>query len=120
MLQSLGEIKGTRVEDKLFQIAGSEQMIDLRRQAIRLLGERAGKRSLEFLNATAQSPDGNVEVQVQAVRAISERHSEESVPLLIKIARTHPNQLVRKQAIRSLGESGDPRAVQFFREVLMK
>ncbi len=31
------------------------------------------------------------EVQVQAVRAISERRSEESVPLLIKIARTHPN-----------------------------
>jgi HEAT repeat protein len=54
------------------------------------------------------------------VRAISERHSEETVPLLIKIARTHPNQLVRKQAIRSLGESGDPRAVDFFREVLTK
>ena len=29
-------------------------------------------------------------------------------------------QLVRKQAIRSLGESGDPRAVEFFREVLTK
>jgi HEAT repeat protein len=46
--------------------------------------------------------------------------SEESVPILIKIARTHPNQLVRRQAIRSLGESGDPRAVDFFREVLSK
>ena len=46
--------------------------------------------------------------------------AEESVPLLIKIARTHPNQLVRKQAIRSLGESGDPRAIDFFREVLTK
>jgi HEAT repeat protein len=42
------------------------------------------------------------------------------VPLLIKIARTHPNQMVRKQAIRSLGESGDPRAIVFFREVLSK
>ena len=40
--------------------------------------------------------------------------------LLIKIARTHPNQMVRKQAIRSLGESGDPRAIDFFREVLTK
>jgi len=39
---------------------------------------------------------------------------------LIKIAKTHANQQVRKQAIRALGESGDPRAVEFFREVLAK
>jgi HEAT repeat protein len=120
VLQSLSEIKSTRVEDKLFEVAKSSNVVDVQRQAIRLLGERATKRSFEFLSATAQSNDGNAEVQVQAVKAISERRSEESVPLLIKIARTHPNQLVRKQAIRSLGESGDPRAVDFFREVLTK
>ena len=118
VLQSLGEVKSTRVEDKLFEVARGNEATDLRRQAIRLLGERVSKRSFEFLSTTAQSPDATAEVQVQAVRAISERRSEESVPLLIKIARTHPNQLVRKQAIRSLGETGDPRAVEFFREVL--
>jgi HEAT repeat protein len=120
VLQSLSDIKSTRVEDKLFEVAKSSDAVEVRRQAIRLLGERAGKRSFEFLSATAQSTTGDAEVQVQAVRAISERRSEESVPLLIKIAKTHPNQLVRKQAIRSLGESGDPRAVEFFREVLSK
>ena len=120
VLQSLSEIKSTRVEDKLFEVAKSNDVMDVRRQAIRLLGERVTKRSFEFLSQAAQSTDGNAEVQVQAVRAISERRSEESVPILIKIARTHPNQLVRKQAIRSLGESGDPRAVDFFREVLSK
>ena len=118
VLQSLAEVKSTRVEDKLFEVARGNEAIELRRQAIRLLGERVSKRSFEFLSATAQSPDATAEVQVQAVRAISERRSEESVPLLIKIARTHPNQLVRKQAIRSLGETGDPRAVDFFREIL--
>jgi HEAT repeat protein len=119
-LHSLSEIKSTRAEDKLFQVARDDASVDLRRQAIRLLGERAGKRSLDFLSATAQSPDGNTEVQMQAIRAISEREADESVPLLIKIARSHPNQLIRKQAIRSLGESGDPRAIEFFREVLTK
>jgi HEAT repeat protein len=118
VLQALADIKSTRVEDKLFEVARDDSNVELRRQAIRLLGERAGSRSLDFLSATAQSADGNTEVQVQAVRAISERKAEESVPILIKIAKTHPNQLVRKQAIRSLGESGDPRAVEFFREVL--
>jgi HEAT repeat protein len=120
VLQALSEIKSQKVDDKLFAVAGSNDNIEVRKQAIRLLGERAGRKSFEFLSATAQSADGNSEVQMQAVRAISERRSEESVPLLIKIAKTHPNQQVRKQAIRSLGESGDPRAVEFFREVLTK
>jgi HEAT repeat protein len=119
-LQSLSEIKSTRVEDKLFEIARGNEPVEIKKYAIRMLGERVSKRSLEFLSTTAQSNDANAEVQVQAVRAISERRSEESVPLLIKIARSHPNQMVRKQAIRSLGESGDPRAVEFFREVLAK
>jgi HEAT repeat protein len=119
-LQALSDIKTTRVEDKLFEVARSNDAIELRRHAIRMLGERAGKRSFEFLSATAQSTDANAEVQVQAVRAIGQRRGEDSVPLLIKIAKTHPNQQVRKQAIRSLGESGDPRAVEFFREVLTK
>ena len=120
ILQSLSETKSPRVEDKLFEVARSNDSMDVRRQAIRLLGERVSKRSFEFLSQTAQSNDANVEVQVQAVRAISERRAEESVPLLIKIARTHANQQVRKQAIRLLGESGDPRAVEYFREVLAK
>ena len=120
ILQSLSDIKSTRVEDKLFEVARGSDPTDVRRQAIRLLGERVGKRSFDFLSQTAQSPSGEAEVQVQAVRAISQRRSDESVPLLIKIAKTHPNQQVRKQAIRSLGESGDPRAIEFFREVLSK
>ena len=120
VLQSLSEIKSPRVEDKLFEVARGNDVMDVRRQAIRLLGERVSKRSFEFLSQTAQSTDANAEVQVQAVKAISERRAEESVPLLIKIARSHPNQLVRKQAIRSLGESGDPRAIDFFKEVLSK
>ncbi len=120
VLQSLAETKSPRVEDKLFAVARGNDQTDVRRQAIRLLGERVSKRSFEFLSATAQSTDANAEVQVQAVRAISERRTEESVPILIKIARTHPNQMVRKQAIRSLGESGDPRAIDFFKEVLSK
>jgi len=119
-LRSLAELKSARVEDKLFEIARNDETLDMRRQAIRLIGELVSKRSFEFLSATAQSTDANAEVQVQAVRSIGERHAAESVPLLIKIAKTHPNQLVRKQAIRSLGESGDPRAIEFFREVLSK
>ena len=37
-----------------------------------------------------------------------------------ELAERVSSEVVRKQAIRSLGESGDPRAVEFFREVLTK
>jgi HEAT repeat protein len=120
VLQSLSEISGSRVEDKLVAVARADENMDVRRQAIRLMGERAGKRSLDFLSSTVESNDGHTEVQIQAVRAISERKAEEAIPLLMKIARTHANQMVRKQAIRALSESGDPRTVEFFRELLAK
>lgn len=120
VLQALSDIKTQRVEDKLFAVASGNEALEVRKQAIRLLGERATKKSFEFLSATAQSTTADAEVQMQAVRSIGERKSDEAVPILIKIARTHPNQMVRRQAIRSLGESGDPRAVEFFKEVLTK
>src|SRR5205085_1564302 len=120
VLHALAETKSPRAQVRLLEVARTDVSPELRRDAINVLGERASARSLDFLSATAQSADGNTEVQMQAVRAISERSADEAVPILIKIAKTHPNQLVRRQAIRALGESGDPRAVEFFREVLAK
>ena len=118
-IRTLGE-RGEAAVDDLLKLFDSENAPEVKRAVLQSLSEIAGKRSFDFLSATAQSTDGNVEVQVQAVRAIGQRRAEESVPVLIKIAKTHPNQMVRKQAIRSLGETGDPRAVEFFREVLTK
>jgi HEAT repeat protein len=40
------------------------------------------------------------------------------VPLLLKAAKSHPNAQVRRAAIHWLGESGDPRALEYFRQVL--
>ncbi|HEX8852782.1 MAG TPA: HEAT repeat domain-containing protein [Pyrinomonadaceae bacterium] len=120
ILHAFSEMKSTRAEDKLFEVARRADSRPLRSQAIHLIGQRAGRRSLDMLSATATANDADTEVQIQAVRAIGERPAEEAVPLLIKIARTHQNQSVRQQAIRRLGESGDPRAVEFFKELLGK
>jgi HEAT repeat protein len=119
LLHAFSEMKSKQAEDKLFAVArDGGGNADLRRHAIHMIGERAGKRSLDLLRETVESSSAEAQVQMQAVHAISERPAEESVPLLIKIARTHPNQQVRKRAIHVLGESGDPRALEFFREVL--
>jgi HEAT repeat protein len=41
-------------------------------------------------------------------------------PILIRTARNHPKMAVRKVAIQVLGQTGDERAVAFFREFLSK
>jgi HEAT repeat protein len=119
ILHAFGEMKSQRAEDKLFNVArDTTGNAEVRRHAIHMIGERAGKRSLDLLRETVESSSADTQIQMQAVHAISERPAEESVPLLIKVARTHPNQQVRRRAIHVLGESGDPRALEFFREVL--
>ena len=120
ILHALSEMDSPRAEDKLFEVARRADNSDLRRQAIHWIGEKASKRSLDFLKDTVNASSADTEVQKQAVHAISEKPPEQAVPLLIQIAKTHPNAEVRKAAIHWLGESGDPRALEYFREVLSK
>ena len=118
------EDSGARKDDQgtnfLIRVAESDQDRELRKQALFWLGQRAGKRSLEVLGNVVEKSDDDTEVQKQAVFAISQRPKDEAVPLLIKIARTHPKAEVRKQAMFWLGQSGDERALAFFKEVLSK
>jgi HEAT repeat protein len=118
VLHALSETKGQRAEDKLFEIARGGDDPTLRSTAIHILGERADRRSLALLSDTVDSNSADTQVQIQALHAISERSAEEAVPLLLKAAKTHPNPQVRRAAIHWLGETGDPRALEFFHQVL--
>jgi len=104
----------------LIDLASRETDREARKQAIFWLGQKAGERSLGALKDTIDSADADTEVKNQAVFAISQRPKDESVPLLINIARTHSNPAVRKQAMFWLGQTGDQRAVDFFKEILQK
>jgi HEAT repeat protein len=116
---SINENKDAAV-NFLIDVAGKDADRESRKQAIFWLGQKAGERSLGALKDTVDSADADTEIQKQAVFAISQRSKDESVPLLIKIARTHSNPAVRKQAIFWLGQTGDERAVDFFKEILLK
>ncbi|HMV49578.1 MAG TPA: HEAT repeat domain-containing protein [Blastocatellia bacterium] len=102
----------------LIQLATNEKDVEVKKQAIFWLGQKAGERSLKALGDTVNSNDADTEVQKQAVFAISQRPKDEAVPLLINIAKTHAKAEVRKQAIFWLGQTGDERAVAFFKELL--
>jgi HEAT repeat protein len=116
---SINESKDDAVKF-LIEVAGKDADRELRKQAIFWLGQKAGQRSLDALSDTLNSTDADTEVQKQAVFAISQRPRDEAVPLLIRIAKTHPKAAVRKQAIFWLGQTGDERALEFFKEVLLK
>jgi hypothetical protein len=53
-----------------------------------------------------------------AVFALSQLHGREGVEPLLQVARSHKDPQLRQKAIFWLGESGDPRAVALFREIL--
>ena len=69
-------------------------------------------------NAIDNDPD--TDVKKKAVFALSQMPRDEGVPKMIEVARTNRNAEVRRQAMFWLGQSGDPRALRFFEEVLRK
>lgn len=95
----------------------AERPREARRQALFWLGVGAGEAATAGLAELTDDPDR--EVRLQAVHALSRRPADEGVPALIRIARTHKDPAMRRQAMHWLGRSGDPRAVALFEELLV-
>ncbi|HKV34184.1 MAG TPA: HEAT repeat domain-containing protein [Pyrinomonadaceae bacterium] len=103
----------------LIRVSESEKDMELRKSAIASVGRIAGQKSLGALTGTVDG-DADIELQKQAVVAIGHRPKDEAIPILIRTARNHPKMPIRKVAIQMLGQTGDERAVAFFRELLSK
>jgi hypothetical protein len=89
----------------------------LRQRALVWIARRAESQAIGIISQAIDN-DPDVEVKRQAVSALSQLPRNEGIPLLIKLARSHTNPVVRKQAMQRLGQSNDPRALSFFEEVL--
>jgi hypothetical protein len=92
---------------------------ETRKQAVFWLGQAAGD-VLGSLDSLATDNNVDREVREQAVFALSQRPRDEGVPALIRIAKTNRDPEVRRKALFWLGESGDPRAIDVFEEILTK
>ena len=91
-----------------------------RHQAVFWLGQAAGEAATQDLTDLVDDADVDRDVKEQAVFALSQQPREAGVPALIRIARTHPESGVRRKALFWLGQSGDPRALALFEELLTK
>ncbi len=92
----------------------------IRGQALFWLAQKTSHKIAAEAIENAIENDPETDVKRQAVFALSQMPAEEGVPRLIAVARTNRNREVRKQAVFWLGQSRDPRALQFFEEVLSR
>jgi len=103
--------------DTLIDSAHHDESPHVRGQAIFWLAQKAGKKA-EGAITEAIERDPETEVKKKAVFALSQLPKDDGVPLLIQTARSNSNPVVRKDAMFWLGQSNDPRALEFFEQVL--
>jgi hypothetical protein len=106
---------------QLLEIAkNTERPRDTRKSAVFWLGQAAGEAATEGLGEIVYDDSGDGEVRESAIFALSQLDDDAGVPILIEIVRQHPDPNLKKKAIFWLGQSGDPRVVALFEELLVK
>jgi hypothetical protein len=103
----------------LIESAKSDASPKVRGQALFWLAQKAGQRETATITGAIDN-DPDVAVKKKALFALTQIPKDEGVPKLIEVARSNRSPEVRKQAMFWLGQSKDPRALDFFREVLGK
>jgi len=102
---------------QLFRLARDSNVPpETKKQAVFWLGQAASEVVSPERSGKRESEDQ--EVKKQAVFAISQRRNGEAVPALIQVARNNRDPEVRRTALFWLGQSGDPRALSLFEEIL--
>ena len=81
------------------------------------MAQKAGKKAAGTITDAVEN-DPDTSVKKKAVFALTQMPKDEGVPLLIQVAKTNKNPVVRKEAIFWLGESRDRRALDFIESVL--
>ncbi len=103
----------------MIAVARNDASSHVRGQALFWLAQKAGRKAVGAIS-DAVDRDPDTEVKKKAVFALQQLPGGEGVPMLIQVARTNKNPAVRKQAMFWLGQSNDPRALEFFEEVLKR
>lgn len=105
--------------EPIIHAANNDSSPHVRSQALFWLAQKAGTRdATTIIDAIENDPD--TEVKEKAVFALSQLPKDQAVPKLIEVARNQRNPQVRKQAFFWLGQSGDPRALAFIQQTLLR
>lgn len=118
MIFALSQSKEPAGMAALIDAAKNDKDGQVRSKALFWLAQKAAsKQALDAIgNAVLNDPDRAV--KEQAVFALQQLPADQGVPLLIGVAKNNPDPAVRKKAMFWLGQSRDPRALDFFAQVL--
>ena len=105
--------------DPIIRAAHNDSSPHVRARALFWLGQKAGERAAAAIVGAIEN-DPDTEVKKKAVFALSQLPKDQAVPKLIEVASNQRNREVRKQAFFWLGQSGDPRALAFIEQTLMR
>ncbi len=115
---ALSQLRSDAATDALISVAHSQDDRSTRKEAIFWLGQKASLKAVETLKNLTDDEDADIEKS--AFFALTQASGNEGVAEVAKIARSHKNPSVRKQAIYWLGQSDDPRAVDALIDILRK
>src|SRR6266436_3602809 len=111
--------KENNAVDEMIRMAHEDTSGHVRGQALFWLAQKAGKKASSAITGAIEN-DPDTEVKKKAVFALSQMPKDDGVPKLIQVEQNNKNPEVRKQAMFWMGQSNDPRALDFFEKVLAK
>jgi HEAT repeat protein len=118
LMRAFADNKDPRAKMKLMDIARGNDPIELRKFAIRVVGDRHDDEQTTDQLVAMYDSEQNVEVRGALLRAFGNSKQKSVVRKLMTIARSDPSVEQRKLAVRYLGESKDPEALRFLEELL--
>jgi HEAT repeat protein len=103
--------------NELIRMAHEDASPQVRKQAQFWMATKGGKRVTEDLRTLATN-DPNDQIRKSAVFALSRLPGDEAATQLIAVADSSKDPTVRRQAIFWLGQSNDPRALEYLTKLL--
>ena len=91
----------------------------VRSEAVYYFAQRGGTAVLPEVRKLMETETDN-SVKQRAVRGLARLPVDESVPLLIQLARTTADPVVRKESVSALGSSRDSRALAYMEEIIKR
>jgi len=117
-LRAIGLHSGPEALAALFEAAKNDRNPRIRSRAFFWLAQKAGNKQAQKAIGDVLANDPDRSVREQAVFALKQLPPDQGIPLLIGVAKNNADTAVRKKAMFWLGQSTDPRALEFFAQVL--
>jgi hypothetical protein len=118
VVMALSQSKDPNGIPLVIEAARNDKDPHIRGQALFWLAQRAAAQVSKDAIQNALTNDPDSAVRERAVFALTQIPNNGGVPQLIDLAKMHRDPAVRKKAMFWLGQSKDPRALDFFAQVL--